>query len=98
VLYIEALAAPDTINTIPEETLRAVADHGHVTQTMPADGGAAEAVLAQFTRPAWTWRRSVISSSATVPGRLTTPSNLLASLASKSSPRSHAGRSAKNSS
>ena len=46
VLYIEALAAPDTINTIPDDTLRAFADHGHVTQTMPADGGDAEEVLA----------------------------------------------------
>ena len=50
VLYIEALAAPDTINTIPDDTLRAFADHGHVTHTMPADGGDAEEVLAQFTQ------------------------------------------------
>ena len=50
VLYIEALAAPDTINTIPDDTLRAFADHGRVTQTMPADGGDAEEVLAQFTK------------------------------------------------
>ena len=50
VLYIEALAAPDTINTIPDDTLRAFADHGRVTQTMPADGGDAEEVLAQFTQ------------------------------------------------
>lgn len=48
VLYIEALAAPDTINTIPEDTLRAFADHGHVTQTMPADGGDADDVLRRF--------------------------------------------------
>jgi len=38
VLYVEALAAPDTINTIPDDTLRAFVDHGHVMQTMPADG------------------------------------------------------------
>ena len=50
VLYVEALAAPDTINTIPEDTLRAFADHGHVTQTMPADGGDAEDVLGRFAR------------------------------------------------
>ena len=50
VLYIEALAAPDTINTIPEDTLRAFADHGHATQTMPADGGDAEDVLGRFAR------------------------------------------------
>ena len=50
VLYVESLAAPDTINTIPEDTLRAFADHGHVTQTMPADGGDAEEVLDQFAK------------------------------------------------
>ena len=48
-LYIEALAAPDTINTIPEKTLHAFADHGQVKGTLPADGGNAETVLAQFT-------------------------------------------------
>ncbi len=50
VLYIEALAAPDTINTIPEDTLRAFADHGRVTHTMPADGGDAEDVLRRFAQ------------------------------------------------
>jgi transaldolase len=50
VLYIEALAAPDTINTIPDDTLRAFADHGRVAQTMPADGGDAEEVLARFAQ------------------------------------------------
>lgn len=48
-LYIEALAAPDTINTIPEKTLHAFADHGQVKGALPVDGGDAEAVLAQFT-------------------------------------------------
>lgn len=50
VMYIEALAAPDTVNTIPENTLLAFADHGHVNGVMPADGGDAEQVLAEFTR------------------------------------------------
>ena len=50
VLYIEALAAPDTINTIPEKTLRAFAEHGQVKSVLPVDGGDAEAVLAEFTR------------------------------------------------
>jgi transaldolase len=50
VLYVEALAAPDTIDTIPEKTLHAFADHGKVGQPMPADGGDAEEVIAQFTR------------------------------------------------
>jgi transaldolase len=50
VLYIEALAAPDTINTIPDDTLRAFADHGHVIKIMPADGGDAEDVLGRFAK------------------------------------------------
>ena len=49
-LYVEALAAPDTINTIPEKTLLAFADHGTVGATLPADGGYAEAVLEEFRR------------------------------------------------
>lgn len=47
-LYIEALAAPDTINTIPEKTLRAFAEHGEVRNVMAEDGGDAEAVLTRF--------------------------------------------------
>lgn len=49
-LYIEALAAPDTVNTMPEKTLLAFADHGKVKEALPADGGYAEAVIAEFTR------------------------------------------------
>jgi transaldolase len=49
-LYVEALAAPDTINTIPDKTLLAFADHGRVNGVMPIDGGDADAVLAAFTR------------------------------------------------
>jgi len=49
-LYIEALAAPDTINTIPEKTLLAFAEHGQVKNVMPLDEGYAEAVLAEYTR------------------------------------------------
>ena len=49
-LYIEALAAPDTINTIPEKTLHAFADHGQLKGVMPVDGGDAEETLAQFAR------------------------------------------------
>lgn len=47
-LYLEALAAPDTIDTIPEKTLHAFAEHGVVHGAMAEDGGDAEAVLAQF--------------------------------------------------
>ena len=49
-LYIEALAAPDTINTIPEKTLLAFAEHGKTKNVLPVDGSYAEAVLAEFTR------------------------------------------------
>jgi transaldolase len=49
-LYIEALAAPDTINTMPEPTLLAFAEHGKVSAAMPTDGGDAEALLAEFQR------------------------------------------------
>jgi transaldolase len=48
VLYVEALQAPLTINTMPEKTLLAVADHGPVGEPIPADGGDAEQVLAEF--------------------------------------------------
>ena len=50
VLYIEALAAPDTINTIPEKTLLAFADHGTLRGVMPVDGGNAETVIAEFAK------------------------------------------------
>lgn len=49
-LYIEALAAPDTINTIPERTLQAFAEHGTLKSPMPVDGGDAEAMLARFAQ------------------------------------------------
>jgi transaldolase len=48
VLYIKALAAPLTINTMPEATLKALADHGEIGQILPADGGDCEQVLAEF--------------------------------------------------
>src|SRR5947208_3791172 len=48
VLYIKALAAPLTVNTMPEGTLRALADHGALGGMLPADGGDCEDVLARF--------------------------------------------------
>ncbi len=48
VLYIKGLAAPLTVDTMPEATLKAFADHGEVNGILPADGGDCEAVLAQF--------------------------------------------------
>ena len=50
VLYIEALAAPDTINTIPEKTLLAFADHGTLGEILPEDGGDAESVIGAFAK------------------------------------------------
>ena len=47
-LYIEALAAPDTIDTIPDKTLEAFAEHGQVGAPMALDGGDAESVIAEF--------------------------------------------------
>jgi len=49
ILYIKALAAPDTVNTMPEATLKAFADHGEIGELMPPDGGNCEQVLQQFT-------------------------------------------------
>jgi len=49
-LYVNALAAPLTVNTMPEATLKAFADHGEVGAAMPGDGGDCEAVLASFAK------------------------------------------------
>jgi transaldolase len=48
VLYERALAAPFTINTMPEKTLLAYGDHGDLRDLLPADGGNAEEVIARF--------------------------------------------------
>src|SRR5262252_3199477 len=50
VLYVKALAAPFTVNTMPEQTLKALADHGELGEILPADGGDAEKVLVDFAR------------------------------------------------
>jgi transaldolase len=50
VLYIKALAAPHTVNTMPEQTLLAFAQHGDVGAMLAADGGHAEDVLARFSQ------------------------------------------------
>jgi transaldolase len=49
-LYVTNLASPFTVNTMPEGTLKAFADHGTVGDLLPADGGDCEQVLAQFTK------------------------------------------------
>jgi transaldolase len=50
ILYEKALAAPFTVNTMPEGTLKAFGEHGEVGDIMAADGGDAEAVLAGFAK------------------------------------------------
>ncbi len=50
VLYIKALAAPFTVNTMPEGTLKALADHGELSSILPADGGDCEEVLTKFAK------------------------------------------------
>jgi len=50
ILYIKALAAPFTVNTMPEGTLKALAEHSELGALLPADGGDCEAVLAQFAQ------------------------------------------------
>ncbi len=47
-LYVEALAAPFTINTMPDSTLHALADHGEIGEPLAADGDDAEQVLTEF--------------------------------------------------
>jgi transaldolase len=49
-LYVEALAAPFTINTIPDVTLKAFGDHGEVGELLAPDGGDCEKVLASFIK------------------------------------------------
>jgi transaldolase len=48
VLYVKTLAAPFTVNTMPEGTLKALADHGAIGELITADGGDSDKVLAQF--------------------------------------------------
>jgi transaldolase len=50
VLYIKALAAPYTVNTMPEATLKALADHGELGSILPIDGGDSEEVLEKFAK------------------------------------------------
>src|SRR5262249_25645936 len=50
ILYVKALAAPFTVNTMPEATLKALAAHDQLGELLPADGGNAEEVIAQFAK------------------------------------------------
>jgi transaldolase len=49
-LYVRALAAPHTVNTMPEKTLSALAEHGDLGPMLPHDGGDAEEILDRFTQ------------------------------------------------
>ena len=49
-LYVDALASPLTVNTMPEGTLKAFADHGKLGAPLPDDGGDCEEVLIRFAR------------------------------------------------
>jgi len=48
ILYVKALAAPFTVNTMPEATLNAFGEHGELGAILPADGHEAEETLTQF--------------------------------------------------
>jgi transaldolase len=50
ILYVKSLAAPFTVNTMPEGTLKALATHTELSEILPADGGNCEEVIAQFTK------------------------------------------------
>jgi transaldolase len=50
ILYVKSLAAPFTVNTMPEGTLKALADHTELGELLPADGGNCEEVIARFTK------------------------------------------------
>ncbi|MCU1309110.1 MAG: transaldolase [Candidatus Angelobacter sp.] len=50
ILYVQALAAPFTVNTMPEATLKALSNHSELGPILPADGGDCEKVLAQFSK------------------------------------------------
>jgi transaldolase len=52
VLYVKALAAPFTVNTMPEGTLKALADHGEISEIMSADGGDYATMFDQFATAA----------------------------------------------
>ena len=50
ILYVKALAAPFTVNTMPDGTLKAFADHGEIGEILRPDGGDCEKVLAAFAK------------------------------------------------
>ena len=69
-LYVKGLAAPLTVNTMPENTLKAFADHGELGSLLSADGAIARTCLPPSGRPAWTSRPSPRSCRRTARSRL----------------------------
>ena len=67
ILYVKGLAAPLTVNTMPEGTLKAFADHGELGSELRADGGDSEECWASSAKPAWTSMRSPRSCSRMAP-------------------------------
>jgi transaldolase len=49
-LYVTAFAAPDTVDTMPDKTIKAFADHGTLNGAMARDGGAADATIASIEK------------------------------------------------
>jgi transaldolase len=49
-LYVKALAAPFTVNTMPDRTLLALDEHGEIGEMLAPDGGECETVLANFAK------------------------------------------------
>ena len=56
--YVDTLIGPDTVNTLPDETISAFLDHGTVARTIDADLAGADGVMAAWPMPASTWRTS----------------------------------------
>ena len=50
ILYVHSLASPLTVNTMPEATLKALIDHGEISQTLPVHARSCDVVLAKFAK------------------------------------------------
>jgi transaldolase len=85
VLYVKSLAAPFTVNTLPEPTLNALADHGELSGLLPANGGNCEEVLAQFARAGVNLQALAVQLQRdSVTSSVTSWHSLMAAIASKS--------------
>jgi transaldolase len=92
ILYIKALAAPFTVNTIPDKTLLAFADHGSVDELMPRDGGNSEEMIAKFAKAGIDYEKLAIDLQREAAESFVKDWNeLLASIASKSAASKAAG-------